>query len=306
MDKFTILEPTRLYASAANTGARIFSLSTPAQKHVPPPEVIGRLPADLHLLILAYLPIPDVSSYGQCSRRTTTLIRDERVWEPRWKSLGVEKHGLAVVLDDLETRARGQVAAARAAAPPTLAVDNVDDDFGDFTSVNVLAPNPEEMGDFVGALETAEPARSTTVTKSTFRSMYLRAHVLLKTTLPALSSPSHLIVSELSRLIAPSLRHKAKTLRLLALFLSPAVQPVRQWHSLYSSLRWAMDRFDATLLAAFDLADSKGQEENMKEAAESSWDVWDGSGDWELGKVWAEKREVFYEQGQWEPLDNFR
>jgi recyclin-1 len=43
----------------------------------------------------------------------------------------------------------------------------------------------------------------------------------------------------------------------------------------------------------------------MREAAESSWEVWDGEGDWEMGKVWAEKREIFYQQGQWRPLDNF-
>ena len=43
-----------------------------------------------------------------------------------------------------------------------------------------------------------------------------------------------------------------------------------------------------------------------REAAESSWEVWDThSGDWEMGKVWAEKREIFYQQGQWQPLDNF-
>ncbi|KAI0657050.1 exocyst complex component Sec10-like protein [Cubamyces menziesii] len=27
--------------------------------------------------------------------------------------------------------------------------------------------------------------------------------------------------------------------------------------------------------------------------------------EWELGKVWAEKREIFYEQSKWKPLDNF-
>src|SRR2546425_794977 len=138
MDKFTVLEPTRLYASAANTGARIFSLSATAPKPSPGPEIIGRLPVDLHLLILASLPIPDFPSYSLCSRRTSVLARDERLWESKWTSLGIEKHTLAVVLDDLESRTRGQAAAARAAAPPTLTVDNMDDDFGDFTSVNVL------------------------------------------------------------------------------------------------------------------------------------------------------------------------
>lgn len=48
----------------------------------------------------------------------------------------------------------------------------------------------------------------------------------------------------------------------------------------------------------------------MAEAAEASWEVWqagDGNraGGWEMGKVWAKKREVFYEHETWDPLDNF-
>ena len=44
----------------------------------------------------------------------------------------------------------------------------------------------------------------------------------------------------------------------------------------------------------------------LREAADASWEVWDGPGaEWELGKVWAEKREIFYEQSKWKPLDNF-
>jgi recyclin-1 len=67
-----------------------------------------------------------------------------------------------------------------------------------------------------------------------------------------------------------------------------------------------MDRYDSSLLAAFDVADGKGQEITMLEAAESSWEVWDrASGDWEMGKVWMEKREIFYQQGKWSALENF-
>jgi recyclin-1 len=66
-----------------------------------------------------------------------------------------------------------------------------------------------------------------------------------------------------------------------------------------------MDRFDATLLAAFDVADEKGNEYEMKQAAEASWQVWDRNGEWEMGKVWMEKREIFYKQGTWNPDENF-
>ena len=44
----------------------------------------------------------------------------------------------------------------------------------------------------------------------------------------------------------------------------------------------------------------------MKGVAASSWELWDkSSADWEMGKVWAEKKEIFYQQGKWKALDNF-
>ena len=112
------------------------------------------------------------------------------------------------------------------------------------------------------------------------------------------TAPSHLASA-----VSPSLHSQAKLLRLISLFLTPAIQPVLRYDALALSLRSAMDRFDATLLSAFDVADGKGDEAVMKEAAESSWELWDGVGDWEMGKVWAEKREIFYQHG-WKPLDN--
>ena len=51
----------------------------------------------------------------------------------------------------------------------------------------------------------------------------------------------------------------------------------------------------------------------MRDIASASWDVWEGHlsdskskvSEWEMGRVWAEKREIFYEEGDWKPLDNF-
>jgi recyclin-1 len=258
MDKFAILEPTKLNASAATTSARLLY-----RNHTQKPSTglafVGRLPADLHLLVLTHLPVPDIPSYCRCSRRTASLAREDKVWEIKWKSLGVEKHNLADVLDALEKLAQGEAAALRSA--PTI---------------------------------------------SSFQSKYIRAHLLLKSTTSALTSPPHLILSALTPFVSSSLIQQAKILHLLSLFLSPLVQPLKAWGSMYASLRSAIDRFEATLLAAFDHADSQGEEDKMREVAESSWEVWDGAGDWELGKVWAEKREVFYEQGHWDPLDNFK
>ncbi|KAJ6512048.1 exocyst complex component Sec10-domain-containing protein [Mycena vitilis] len=309
MEKFATLEPVRLYNSAATTGTRFLSRAQPGPRPPATPPLIGRLPSDLHLLILSYLPVPDFPAYARCTKATSGLSRSEKIWESRWKALGIEDHKLGSVLDDLETRSRGQAAASRAAAPPTIAVD---DEFGDFAAVDVLAaPSVEEMGAFVGTFGPVTPTSArtpitSTPTKPTFRTMYMRAHGLLKPLTSALTSPPHLILTELSSILPdPSLRQESLTLHLLSLFLSPRIKPLRKWETMYASLRSAMDRFDANALAGFDAADSRGDEEAMREAAESSWEVWDGDGDWEMGKVWAEKREIFYQQGQWRPLDNF-
>ncbi|KAJ6509045.1 exocyst complex component Sec10-domain-containing protein [Mycena sanguinolenta] len=313
MQKFAPLEPVRLYNSTVSTpttASRFLSRTQQVPKSPATAPLVGRLPSDLHLLILSYLPIPDFPAYARCTRATANLSRSEKIWEARWKALGIETHKLGSVLDDLEARSRGQAAASKAAAPPTIPVD---DEFGDFAAVDVLAPPIEEMGDFVGAFGPITPIASrmsipisSTPSKPTYRTMYMRAHGLLKPLTSALGSQPHIILTELSSLLlTPSLRQESLTLRLLSLFLSPRVKPLRKWETLYSSLRAAMDRFDANALAGFDTADSRGDEEGMRETAESSWEVWDGEGDWEMGKVWAEKREIFYQQGQWRPLDNF-
>ncbi|KAF8208698.1 exocyst complex component Sec10-domain-containing protein [Mycena galopus ATCC 62051] len=310
MQKFAPLEPVRLYNPPTPTTSRFLSRTFQAPKSPATPPLIGRLPSDLHLLVLSYLPIPDFPAYARCNHATAGLSRSEKIWEARWKGLGIETHNLGSVLDDLEARSRGQVAASRAAAPPTIPVD---DDFGDFASVDVLAPPIEEMGDFVGAFGPLTPKNarmpisfSSTSTKPTYRTMYMRAHALLKPLTSTLASPPHIILTELSSILStPSLRQESLTLHVLSLFLSPRIKPLRKWETMYSSLRAAMDRFDANALTGFDSADSRGDEEGMRETAESSWEVWDGEGDWEMGKVWAEKREIFYQQGQWRPLDNF-
>jgi len=37
----------------------------------------------------------------------------------------------------------------------------------------------------------------------------------------------------------------------------------------------------------------------MREAAEASWELSSLGDNWEMGKVWVEKCEIFYEQGRW-------
>lgn len=301
MDKFTSLEPVKLYSPAVTT--RSFFSS----QHKPPApfQLVGRLPVDIHILILTYVAIPDLPTLSRVSRALSNLCKDERVWEARWVRFASGNQHLALVLDDLESKTKTQNAVRKSSLPPTLALDGADDDFGDFTSVN--AP-PDEMGDFVGAFSSAvitHPPPSSIAPKATFRSRYIRAHTLLKTILPALSSPPYAVLTSLFPAPVPSLSQQAHTLRLLSTFLSYKVKPIRNWEALSSALRAASDRFDDGLLTAFDNCDSKGDEHGMREAAQASWDVWEGSaGHWELARAWADKREIFYDQSKWHGLDN--
>ncbi|KAH7929274.1 hypothetical protein BV22DRAFT_1144106 [Leucogyrophana mollusca] len=268
MDKFTSLEPTKLYSSSSAKPA-----PKPAAKSKP---CIGRLPADLHLLVLSFLPVPDVPAYALCSRAAASVARDERIWERRWRALAVDEHGLAATLDAYD--------------PPAATSPGVSDadDFGDFASAAVASLS------FTDAL----PSK-------TFRSQYIRAHKILKPLLASISPAPHTTLAALFAQQPPSLRRQSSLLHLLALFLSPLVRPVRAADTLLAALNAAIDRFDVSLLTAFDAADSSGDERRMREASDASWRVWRGVGDWEMGKVWAEKREIFYELERWDPLLNF-
>lgn len=308
MDKFTTLEPVRLYAASS---ARLLRSGTVVPKKSPSAALIGRLPADLHQLILSFLPIPDVPTYALSSRALNSLVKDDKFWDTRWSALRIEEHGLDIVLNDLENAKKGQLGMTRSMQSPTIAMSN-EDDFGDFATAEPVA-----------AYGILPPISLSYPIAPTKRMAYVRAHNLLKPLALALCSTApHLILSTLSTFFvsrqtltssAPQnqidglpLRTRAKALRLLALFLSPAVQPFRSWSTLRPILQTAIDRFDAGLLAAFDAADGRGDEEGMREAAESSWEVWTGNtAEWEMGKMWAEKREIFYLQGQWDPLANF-
>jgi len=301
MDKWTTLEPVRLYATGA-AGLRSRAAVKPDLS-----SYIGRLPRDLHILIITYLPVYQIPAYSRGNRALSRLTKDDKIWEARWNDLVNNRQDLADVLDELEAQSKEREAATRAVAPPTLPVE--DDEFGDFASISMTPGQPGELGDFLGGFSPPPPSfvpQPAFPSKPMFRDKYIRAHNLLKPLLASLDSPPHLILSNLfpSR---TTLQHQAKILHILLRYLSPSIQPFRNWPALRSSLRSAADRFQANLLTAFETADGNKDEERMREAAGSSWEVWDNTqgGEWEIGRVWTEKREVFYESGQWDPLKNF-
>ena len=306
MDRFATLEPVKLYSSpsvpkTSSRNSRLLSTKAPA-----PFQVIGRLPVDIHILILTHLAVSDIPAYARGSKAFSNLAKDDRVWEARWKRFTAHNPSLSSVLDDLESQSKAQNGLLKEQAPPTLTVD-ADDDFGDFASVN--APK-DEMGAFVGMFAPAlqSPISSATfASKPTNRDQYMRAHRLLKPLLSALSGAPHSVLTTLFPSPTPPLSHQAHVLRVLSIFLSPRVKPVHEWQTLSAALRAAKDRFDDGLMTAFDTSDSKGDEAAMKQSAQASWDIWDGLPEkWELARAWSDKRSIFYDQGKWDPLENFK
>lgn len=351
MDKFAALEPTKLYSnpsqhqrspslqtttshvkrsSTAKHSAGYFSARTPAPAPVlaatkPPSPPIGKLPADLHVLVLAHLPIPDIVRYARASRATSRVARDETLWERRWLDLATQRLRLGTILDELEARAKTEKDKynGNAHGPATLTVSSLDDDdFGDFASAPPRALLDLSSSAPLTSVDTYEPGKPT----PTFRTKYIRAHTLLLPLLPAPNAPPHAILTSLTSCLSSrpdspthTLLVQARVLHLLARFLSPAIKPVSTWDLRLASIKASLDRFDASLLTAFDAADTGSDEARMKEAASASWEVsicMNGigrrtskhgvaGGDWEMGRLWAEKREVFYEQGVWDPSANF-
>lgn len=350
MDKFAALEPTKLYSkpsqhqrppslptatshlkrpSNARHSAGYFNARTSAPAPVlaatkPPSPPIGKLPADLHALVVAHLPVPDIARYARASRATSKVARDEILWERRWLDLATQALGLGTLLDNLEARAQAEKDKQNGSprGPATLAVSSLDDDFGDFASAS-----PHALLDLsnlapLSSMDMYEPGKPS----PTFRAKYIRAHTLLLPLLPTPNAPPHAIITSLTSCLsshpdspAVTLLTQARVLHLLARFLSPAIKPVSTWEIRLAALKGSLDRFDASLLTAFDAADTGDDEERMKEAASASWEVsicMNGigrrtskfgvaGGDWEMGRLWAEKREVFYEQGKWDPSANF-
>lgn len=356
MDKWATLEPVRLHSggfqpvpksqSASSSAARF--LGRLGQPKLPSQPYIGPLPLDIHVEIVSHLPLTSISSYARASRATAALCRDDKIWRKHWRSLGVEQYGFDSVLDRLENDRATKGLLSNSPATIVVEQDVIDeeDEFGAFASVSSRAFTFASSGtafDMGGFGDAPHPMQSPPLSgtplpttsapgKSSHKDLYRRAHTLLKPLLPALLSPPHVILpnlfnsanaSEASRPEASTtpLRYQAQILHLLLLFLSPSLQPVLAWPSLLSSLKAAIDRFDAGLLSSFDSADRKGDEQGMKDAAWASWEVFSGntvvapssrdtflqrSGpEWEMGKVWAEKKEIFYELDRWDPIRNF-
>lgn len=299
MEKFETLQPTRLYAPDVKTGRLRKATTAPAQ-------FVGRLPIDLHILVLIHLPIPDFPAYARCSRSLSNLAHHEKVWEVKWNALRFAKYTyFKALLDQLEDAKKFKDGGVMKNMPPTLAVGDVDDDFGDFAQAQI----PTTTGFVAIEVDKSQVYASvSSMRPPTCLELYQHAHCLLKPYTTSLSSPPHAILASLFPSVPGvppiPLLQQSRILHLLLLWLSPQIRPLRKWMDFNASLRSAVDRYEANLLAAFDIAESRKDEKGMIEAAEASWEVFDRAGEWELGRVWAEKQEIFYEAAKWNSMDN--
>lgn len=170
MERWTALLPDR-----ANGGP---TRSTTRPRLPPPPRLLGRLPAEAYLTILAHLPIPDIPQFARCSRACARLARDDRLW--RRKLEWLDYHGPGQVdwrapqprlSNDLvqspatTTTTPHPFKTARSQQPDRqtpahkqslFATTDDDDDFGDFFAAEpdhaagAGGPEEDEFGDFNG------------------------------------------------------------------------------------------------------------------------------------------------------------
>lgn len=162
-------------------------------------------------------------------------------------------------------------------------------------------------------------------------------HSLLSILLPTPQPPPQ-PTSPNPKIGPPTLQVQSQLLSVMNRFLSSFFKPIADWELRSHALRSAVDAFESNLLKSFEDGDEGKDNRVMREAAFASWELYTcwgipsrseiigqalevGNGlygglgklvgigrkraAWEVGKVWIERREEFYEQGKWDPLANF-
>lgn len=325
MDKWTTLEPVKLYGSGAASAS-----STPSRPKAPPnpnlyARYIGPLPVDIHVQILHFLPTTSLPAYALGSRALARLLHDDRIWKRKCAFLRLQDPTISTLLAKIENPTLPSSTGNR--PPPVLEVQAVEEDeFGDFATaplaVTLTSNGFGEVASYPGA-NTSSPMSPTIFgdasndVKPVLRTLYIHAHRLLRGLTQRLpnTAPHLLLTALFPPPHTPGLRQQAQTLALLMRYLSAPIQPLLKWSEFRSILASAIDRFQAGVLATFEAADAQSDENLMTEAAWSSWEVWEVDegvreksfmkNEWELGRVWAEKLEIFYETSQWDPTHNF-
>lgn len=325
MEKWTTLEPVKLYAGGVLPTQSSRKPKVPQNPNLRA-RYVGPLPVDIHILVISFLPVTSLSTYALASRSLAGLLHDERIWRRKCDVLRLQDAATSMLLANIENPSIDSN--LRPNPPPELEVQALEEDeFGDFASAPLAATLSSNGFNEVPESPYGSEAK-TPFTVSEFndisssvnpvlRNRYIHAHRLLRELARRLLNiaPHLLLTALFPPPHTPSLRQRAQTLALLMRFLSAPIQPVLNWPELRTLLSSAIDRFQAGVLAAFEAADAQSDEKLMTEAAYSSWEAFGAEGElsvrgyiraeWELGRVWVEKLEIFYEGSQWDPSRNF-
>lgn len=320
MERWTTLEPVKLYTSG---GALSIQPSSKARTPRNPnlyARYIGPLPVDIHILVINFLPITSLPTYALASRALARLLHDERIWKRKCDVLKLQDPAISKLLASIEHPSA--VSNPGPKPPPELEVQALEEDeFGDFASAPLVVTLSSNGFNEIPTMRHSEvttpftastPNNTSSDVRPALRTRYMHAHRLLRELSRRLpnAAPHLLLTALFPPPHTPPLRQRAQTLAVLMRFLSLPIQPVLDWPELRTMLSNAIDRFQAGVLAAFEAADAQHDEKLMSDAAWSSWEVFAVEGghlrnEWELGRVWAEKLEIFYEGSQWEPSRNF-
>lgn len=125
MDRWTALAPDRR-----------------ATQHGPRITLIGRLPAEAYIVILSFLPIPDIPAFALSSRKLAEITRDDKLWRNKLALLDYRGPGAIPWHASHTSNANGAGAGSRGASletrrivppvSPLYSAPLLDDDFGEF------------------------------------------------------------------------------------------------------------------------------------------------------------------------------
>ncbi|EIW71948.1 recyclin-1 [Tremella mesenterica] len=324
MNKWAPIAPNKPGQPSTSRFTSVLKPQKPGHKpQVVGAALVGPWPESVLTHIITFLPVPDLPQVARVNRAFARLVRDDSGWEKRARLLGLSPHRSKPLIKSPQKPSSGA---------------QQDDEFGDFsTSTDVFEDidfgdsrtdqkSGNDLLDFADLPLPSKPSGQkatgffaltppASIGPGPYLLAYRNHHLSLLPSCHHLrSSPSPsstlalLFPPSPTTALPPSLAEQSNGLLTLLLFLSPRLQPLRDWGFLRQALLSAADRFDSSCLMAFEVADSKQDEAGMRLAAESSWKVWDAGGgrreQWECGRVWVEKREVFYETSKWDPLEN--
>ncbi|GAA5850515.1 hypothetical protein JCM8547_001899 [Rhodosporidiobolus lusitaniae] len=137
MERWTALLPDQTRSSTP----------VPSQRYGPKVKLVGRLPEEAWVVVLQYLPIPDLPQLALCNRRLSLLAKDDRVWRAKLAWLDYRGPGEVKWRDREQQQpaeaggAAGQEAVTDGAAPAkppeqlrseSPVFETSDDEFGDF------------------------------------------------------------------------------------------------------------------------------------------------------------------------------